>query len=560
MKKFFRFGIAYRGREYISTGTQTTPSGSRYNDNVYMGTTWNMMPGDGFELIFYNFMGQYTEVHNNPSLLYNEDSVFGAFWDQKDVSAAPRQDSGGMNRWLIQCLADENGDPYLGIRARGYNDDTGDIRLGFVINDYPDWRINYFKSISQRLTEDPNHPLHSLDLDIPYGQFTGGAGIIKRKPITISSSQYTATSAWTYGNPPFFYSNLFYRQDSQEPKYSSLIFENIETQLSKNITARISNGGGLNPSNHRWLKGNGKAPWAGPLVINAAGTGECTNILSLVLAQGIGHGYENMFCANGNTGDFNLSGWVYPRKKLSFGQEVAFTNKANAFRPFGVYTNGDTNYMSNVLFNFGSSNISNAIAGTNMNDAQATFTDYLPTFAIGEDENAMTKLYRCIAAFYGECASSSNTVFPYYIQNTNTQCGYTNGTPLIDRFHACYIPCSRNLQTGEGTWGILCQSMSCPDNLNTIDYASPNNVLDCLIIPSLTSDWPALDIYGLYPHRAYAPTHREKYKFTWRPNLMACGLGYDNPGFTNWMAFSNWVYIYSSCDKDNGNVNWNYVA
>ena len=150
MKKFLRFGISYKGRYYTNNGTQTDSSGHKYNDDTIMGTTWNMMPGDFFTLNFYNYMGQFEE-HDNSTFTSSE--VYGDFWGSTRLiggmsgETSYGQYSSGHNRWLIYCAADENGNPYLMIRARGFNDDAGDVKLGHVLNDYPEWRIGYFNSI-----------------------------------------------------------------------------------------------------------------------------------------------------------------------------------------------------------------------------------------------------------------------------------------------------------------------------------------------------------------------------------------------------------------------------
>lgn len=498
MKKFFRFGIQYVGRQYTGSGTHTDVYGNHYNDDVPMCTTWNMMPGDQFSIHYFNFIGQYKELNNqisNPKAYVEGDYFGGCAGDTLPL---------GMeyyNTWQIRCEADANGNPYLIFNVGGGR--QTDLVLQSIIADKPESRIGFFDACDWGLNQ---YPVVNYPTDIPYYTNMQDTRILRRRPLTCGTDDATYIDASPIGNPNKFYSTMYNRNNVTAP----LIFKDIETEIAEPQIIQI------NPTSFNCkLTAYTDAPNAGAIAPGGLDNPQllkCNNILSLVASVCKSYVPQDHTRFGEQTDGVDICGWVWPRLR-SNRNTSHITTYGERFRPFGFETIDNITHLSSVLFRIQDMIITNAATNTNMNNVAGYYQQYpgyiygktFPTFAVATNSSTMRCLVKMMAARYGTydyqstgsvAFPSSTGVFGYtYIQTPQTP-PYSGQGPIMDaQFYPSYIACSHKIGTSGGSWGIFCQSMTVDDNTNTATVTGSNGVVKCMIVPSLTSDWPALDIY-----------------------------------------------------------------
>lgn len=484
---FIKCGIAYKGRDYVTNGSYTDESGNKYNDNQMMATTWNMMPGDYFRMDVYNFMGYYQIADGNIDYVFNQGlpMVFGAIAHENGRHGTSLM--GTRNQWTVECI---NGGthPALRIIFDGAYGDT-DGQLGSVIHDHTKNRVDLFNRMMNHETPH-TEGTYTDTCDIPYYQQQNNVGIIKRKPIWFNDSNNAYLHAYNPGEGQFsnkFYTTL-YAYDAETYPRSAAIFADIENQLYNGDNINIITSNTSRKCTGYYPMGNKQAPWAGVLSFPTDSLHRGKDILSCLV-----HDFpQSPTLCNQEAGAI-LPGWMWPRRVVYQNNTYTISTMAGSskylLRPFryqsyvgGRPSNG--RYMSAVLFKITELHLSNASLFTTIQNYDANsptdIVNTLPTFAIFHGQNdGMRILANAISATYQD------------FTNTSQIAAYGTTLRILSQYCPRYIALSRNLYTNEGTWGILARTYTNNGLLDT-----PTNDIKVLILPSLTSDNMALDIYS----------------------------------------------------------------
>lgn len=544
--KFLKCLIAYKGDNYYSS--------SNFNANVNMTESWVMRPGDSFMICQYNYRG-----HGPIGLTrYNAEYSYGDWLGRvcNDTIATAQRPMGftGVN-WLITCKERNSGELYLEIKINNYNTSAAGgsysntmelftVKPVEVIHDSFEKRIQAWsdlKAAFQQITPDNTTiDWNKVNQPVPMWQYLNTNGLIRNTRININKytmdAWYPPNSANTF--PPAapsnqinllsenylsgdvtLYMDLIQSYIDIENRIKHFLQTCGETQPTAATTASQITSNYHCPTAHNFS--NLPIVWCGGLYatppsttnVNGSTNSFCRSILSIKCGAASEKnidgtpvdttkesGYFN--CVDEHN---NLCGWCVPQTRSQQASNTTWQETDNRFPAYkagivmndgGYYMSIHTSMMRPLLIDNSNAmnDLQNAIpapTGLNFN------TSCLPCMAIVDDADT---LWNHMLLRWGYINASTNEITaPIYMWVQKSYIPWDNG---IIRSSRDISESGSNFYGTWGSYGVMVSTFETNNGGNNVnDSTQIYSPIHCLIMPSITSDWPALDIYGINKSR-----------------------------------------------------------
>lgn len=520
--KFLKCFVAYKGGQYTAYNNRV--------DNQNMANSFIMRPGDYFDLVQINYMGyHHVNEYNTPAYrtgTYTKGDFFGRTNGYNFTEQTLMVDETINNFpmiWRIVCCGDNNDNIWLEIYdANTHWNDHAMAPITRVDHCRQIDRIHALQSLIER-ANNGSWDLTTYNQPVPNYQYGNSNGIIRTPKLF-----YHKTDCHVYGasNEPAFASN------AAKLRVGPHLYSGAGTDLAQSlidlekrigiflgtvgctISAMNPNGGTLTSDYHSGTAhcpatGN-LASWCGgikatPLrsdVTAAQDTWYGDEVLSIVRGAGIDQRIYNGVIDDKN----NLSGWCIPqaREQMINGSSnttALDTNYGQQYRAGIFNQSGNYKYFMTSIM---------GIAGGDVSHAYQDLT-FPSTFNNNLDTKDWPPL--CIINSYQTLINHCGLRWGY-LENNNWSHN-TDGSIYCTLYsygggdHAFSL---RDIQAGTpasqtdasmGTYGSFGIIVSTFDT-QTGAVNNANQVftpIHCLITPSIMSDFPALDIYGIRKRR-----------------------------------------------------------
>lgn len=514
--KFLKCLIAYKGRNYTAANA--------FDNNRNMTQSWVMRPGDSFQISQFNYRG----FGPTDFSVYNANHTYGDwvgrvnYGDHSGGGVSTKPEAYNEFSWYIQCLEDANENLYL--RIMEYTTTNGPnfshpIQLTEVIQDSIHNRISALtdlKIATQQLTPDnTNVDWNRVNQPVPMGQYLNTNGLIRNTRLIINKRSAADC------NSTFPSASLSNHVHLLSESHDGLIQSYID--MENRIDHFLQTCGETQPiaatpasqitSNYHYptsLSFSNPAVWCGGLYatppnttnVNGSTYSFCRSILSIKCGAGrvpyISSAYP------GNKGYYNcvdehnnLCGWCVPNtREQQFGS--SWLSDDNTNYKAGIVINDGYGYITvHTCLQELMADFTNAVNemqnASGSNTFQSASKGILPPLAIASNINLLNSH---LSLRWGEISNNNIDNKPLLYD----QCGSVLGT-----YESGYTQSFRDIEESGsnfygtwGTYGIVVSTFETNNGGNDVNNSTQiYSPIHCLIMPSITSDWPALDIYGI---------------------------------------------------------------
>lgn len=524
--KFLKCLIAFKGRGYTynsSTGTIT------YEENQNLTHSWVMRPGDSFIIYQHNYWGYHDYTFTRPDLqaAYSRGDFFGRCNETGWASNNPVSHTALM--WRVTCMGDDNDNIWLNISVPTT---THLIECPLCItrvdHSRPSDRI---KALQSFIDCTDLGGINYWDLvpngrPVPNYQAYITNGIIKTPklfynqnglngPTNNSQAGFVGTSGPNYRIAPHLFPTL--PSDKINITKSLLDLEKKIQYFLGSVGCTATNSGSIGTqltssihmaTDHIW-----GYLWCGGMMATPPkriGGSKwysyyCDDVLTLIAS---GSSFRDTIQPTQNLGSYinitddknNLSGWCIPQRRNQYnsgGQVTVMSGNEYLRYKAGIFNNyGNATYFTTSLMGLGQFDLSKANSQLNIPSPLNNQADIksIPCYGIINSYETLkqhmkyrwSKINGTVWDTGSEVPKIS-TLFPAKSDCVSLR-DIQDGTPTG--------PASPNMGTW-GSFGILVSTYNIASGNNINNATQVYSPISCLITPSVISDFPALDIYGL---------------------------------------------------------------